>query len=193
MLPKKLSQGDQFKPAIIQAINNILDHLTSHRLYQGNGITLRRYAAGTVISACEGSGSKELSAAYTGYLCATYIAKEKKLGVICGFDPKADIAGYCWVNGKVFSILKSTKIPAKEGVLMLKAELGKSVTLEVLPGIPDKDSVKNTDYHPIAIIKKIVSGDKETYTVFQISRWEIPQLWIFGPCGENENEAEAEQ
>ena len=192
MIPPKLKRGDP-TGKIFDLWNMLIDHLNGDRLVPGCGIRLTRMPSGVVISAKNAVVSSGGDTAYTGYLCATYVAKEKKLGVICGFDPKAEIAGYCWVNGKIFSVTKNVKIPAKEGVLMLKAELGKNVTLEVLPGIPDKDSVKNTDYHPLAIVKKIVSGEKETFTVFQISRWEFPQLWIFGECGENEDEVEAEE
>lgn len=183
MLPQKLKNGDQFKPVTVRTINAIIQYLTKHRIFSGAGICLHQYANGTILSAVGSSGGGGVAAeTYNGYLRAVYDADKKQVGLVCGFDPESEIAGYCWVNGQKRDIKKSVKIQAKEGFLCIRGKIAEeNIALEILTEIPGK-TAEDKDYHPIALVKKI--PDTENYSLFQLSRWEFPQLWIFGECEE---------
>lgn len=200
MLPKKLTSGDQFKAITVRRINEIIDFITKHRIVAGSGVSLNRYPSGTVVSV-QGAGSGGSSGSdYDGYLKAVYDAEKKAFNLVCGFNLEEEIAGFCWVNGQKHIVSKETSVQAKEGFLCLAGKLGEEkVLLEILEQIPGKaigDS--DTDYHPIALITKQSSGGstedsttdaKESYSCFQLSRYEFPQLWILGEC-EDEPEKE---
>lgn len=55
MLPRKLLRGDKFV-VLYDLWNELIDHLQSMRPVAGNGITLQRLSAGTVISTMRTSG-----------------------------------------------------------------------------------------------------------------------------------------
>ena len=55
MLPRKLLRGDKFV-VLYDLWNELIDHLQSMRPVAGNGITLQRLSAGTVISTVRTSG-----------------------------------------------------------------------------------------------------------------------------------------
>ena len=55
-IPSKIKKGDQFSSKIIDAINGIIDYLTSTKIIQGAGIQLQQYATGTLVSSTARSG-----------------------------------------------------------------------------------------------------------------------------------------
>ena len=189
MLPQRLKNGDQFKPVIIRTINDIIQYLTKHRIFSGAGICLHQYANGILLSAAGSSGGGGTAGeTYNGYLRAVYYADSKQIGLVCGFDPESENAGFCWVNGERRDIKKATLIQAKEGFLCIAGKIdSEKIELEIQDQIPGKATAGvDTDYHPIALVKQI--PDTENYSLFQLSRWEFPQLWIFGTCEEEEAE-----
>lgn len=188
MLPKKLTSGDQFKAVTVRTVNALIDYMCKHRVVAGKGITLNRYASGTIISAQgAGTGPAGASAEYDGYLKSIYYPKEKQYGLVCGFDPENEIAGYCWVNGQRRDVLKSTRVKPKEGFLCISGKIDSDqIGLEIKDQIPGKATGgSDTDYHPIALIKKTGENEHETFSCFQLSRYEFPQLWILGECEED--------
>ena len=124
---------------------------------------------------------------YAGYLKAIYYPKEKQYGLICGFDPENEIAGFCWVNGQRRNVFKSTRAKPKEGFLCISGKIDSDqIGLEIKDQIPGKATGgSDTDYHPIALIKKTGENEHETFSCFQLSRYEFPQLWIMGECEED--------
>lgn len=184
MLPQKLKNGDQFKPVTVRTINAIIQYLTKHRIFSGAGICLHQYANGTILSAVGSSGGGGVAAeTYNGYLRAVYYADQKQIGLVCGFDPENEIAGYCWVNGQKRDIKKSVKIQAKEGFLCICGKVdSEDITLEITKDIQSASKEGDKCFYPVALVKKI--PDTENYSLFQLSRWEFPQLWIFGECEE---------
>ena len=192
MLPKKLTSGDQFKAITVRRINEIIDFITKHRIVAGSGVSLNRYPSGTVVSV-QGAGSGGSSGSnYDGYLKAVYDAEKKAFNLVCGFNEDEEIAGYCWVNGEKRNVFRKTTVKAKEGFLCIAGKVGDAeIKLEIQEQIPDKAiNDSDTDYHPIALITKHTSGEnedtaEESFSCFQLSRYEFPQLWILGECEED--------
>lgn len=131
-------------------------------------------------------GSAGAGGGYDGYLKAIYYPKEKQYGLICGFDRENEIAGFCWVNGQRRDVLKSTRVKPKEGFLCISGKIDSDqIGLEIKDQIPGKATGgSDTDYHPIALIKKTGENEHETFSCFQLSRYEFPHLWVFGECEE---------
>ena len=191
MFPRKLKSGDQFRPVTVRTINEIIDYLQKYRLFPGNGVSFRRYASGMIISATTGksstASSKEI---YTGFLAVKFYPDESSFGLVCGFDPENEIAGYFRLNGCTKAMLKSARVKAETGYLCICGELGQAqgslVILSSMPDLPAADSQDNKkDHYPIALVTKQENG---MFNFIQLSRWEIPQLWVFGRCDEETEE-----
>lgn len=108
MLPKKLTSGDQFKAVTIRTINALIDYVCKQRIIAGQGITLHRYASGTIVCA-QVSDNHSVSTvnneSYSGYFSIKLrTAGETKKIVVCdgkSYDAKAGASGdsLVMVNG----------------------------------------------------------------------------------------------
>lgn len=123
---------------------------------------------------------------YRGYYAVEYDGKT--ISVFDGGAPDSGIAGYFYMNGELRDAKSAHGITPKTGFLCLKngwSELHGS--FEILERIPSKPSLYGKpDYHPIAIIKQAGTS----FSVRQISKWEIPQLWTFAECETEEDNGE---
>lgn len=124
-------------------------------------------------------------AAYDGFFAVSMT--DGKLSVTDGGDPESSTAGYFYFNGEIKKAQKQTGLTPKAGWLCLKADrVGRHGTFEIIDEIPSKpEKTGSYDYHPIAQIKK----NGETFSVRQVSKWEIPQMWLFEDC-ESEKDGE---
>lgn len=122
---------------------------------------------------------------YDGFFAVLFDGKT--FSVVDGGDPESGNAGYCWVDGTSRSVSSASGVQPKEGFLCIKAyHIGQDCTFEIVDQFPSKpEKIGDPDYHPLAIVKKV----GEQWTFRQISKWELPQLWIFADCG-NGNTAE---
>lgn len=122
------------------------------------------------------------TAAYDGMFAVQFDGKT--LSVVDGGDPNSGTAGWYYMNGNSRHIKKTTGIALKAGWLCLKDyRVNTTGEFEIIDTIPNKpETAGKADYHPIALITK--SGD--AWSVRQISKWQIPQLWTFEDCDSEE-------
>lgn len=123
-----------------------------------------------------------IPAGYDGFFAVSMT--DGKLSVTDGGNPDSGTAGYFYINGERKSAQKTVGISPSAGWLCLKADrIGRHGTFEIIDEIPSKpEKTGSYDYHPIAQIQK--NGD--VFSVRQISKWEIPQLWTFEDCESEE-------
>lgn len=126
--------------------------------------------------------SPKKNVVYDGFFAVQFNGKE--ISVIDGGDLDSETAGYFYMNGEIKSAKKQKGLTPKSGWLCLKADrIGRHGTFEIIDEIPSKpEKTGSYDYHPIAQIQK--NGD--VFSVRQISKWEIPQLWTFEDCESEE-------
>ena len=119
---------------------------------------------------------------YDGFFAVQFDGKT--LSVVDGGDPNSGTAGWYYMNGDIRHIKKTTGIALKAGWLCLKDyRVNTTGEFEIVDTIPNKpETVGKADYHPIALVTK--SGD--AWSVRQISKWQIPQLWTFEDCDSEE-------
>ena len=128
------------------------------------------------------------STIYRGPFAVEYDGRT--LSVFNGADPEDIDAGFFVMNGvyrwagSAFGI--SLDNVDLLGWLCLRCDdLQRKGTFSVETLLhPFPEHLDGDAYHPLAAIKK--SGDN--YTVRQISKWEIPHLWVFWDCDKNESQ-----
>lgn len=127
------------------------------------------------------------STLYRGPFAVEYDGRT--LSVFNGADPDSGSAGFFLLNGQyrwadsAFGI--SLSGIATGWLFLCGNQISQKGTFALETHLPALPTTTGGDaYHPLAAIKK--SGDN--YTVCQISKWEIPHLWTFWDCEENEDQ-----
>jgi hypothetical protein len=115
--------------------------------------------------------------AYDGYFLVVF--ENDTLSVVDGGAPEEGTAGRYYMNGYIRTAKRQAGIKPSAGWLCLRAWAANKSEFSIISAIPNKPEKEGEpDCHPIAYI----SQKNGVWSVRQISKWEIPQLWTFENC-----------
>ena len=179
-LPDKIISGDSYQD-VRRKINAICDYLRSVRPVAGPGVRLRQYTSGVIFEADRRGGVAASGSGYDGWFKVEAKTENDTttIRIYDGGDPENPIAGYAYVNGKTAEFPVAELSPA-EGRLCLKTD-GSEHGCEILDSLPSLiDTDESVSYHALAKIE----NTNDVWSVRQLVKHAIPQLWIAGECDE---------
>lgn len=179
-LPDKIISGDSYQD-VRRKINAICDYLRSVRPVAGPGVRLRQYTSGVIFEASRSGGAAASVGGYDGWFKVEAKTENDNttIRIYDGGDPENPIAGYAYVNGKTAEFPVAELSPA-EGWLCLKTD-GSEHGCEILDSLPSLiDADESVSYHVLAKIE----NTNDRWSVRQLVKYAVPQLWIAGECDE---------